>query len=294
MACAKGVHLTLVVNCVFNAFLCLTTIVLNIITIQALRKTSSLPKTLKTLLLSLAVSDLGVGLLVQPLYVAILVMEIDQNTNGTAYYSVYKAYLIQKKVSVLASHLGVFALTSNRFLAIQLHLRYQKLVTHKRVVAVVISVWVLSASISILSGLQDFFIGGAVIVVVCVITTGLLYCKIYASVRHHTNQIHAQVQQVQQATQNEDMANAARLKKSSLATFYVYFVYLVCYLPISCVVLAKAVNGETPLLSHLYHITLTLVFLNSSLNPLIYCWKMRHIRQTVMNILRNIFAIGPH
>ena len=76
MVCAKGVHLTLNVNCVFNAFLCLTTIVLNIITIQALRKTSSLPKTLKTLLLSLAVSDLGVGLLVQPLYVAILVMEI--------------------------------------------------------------------------------------------------------------------------------------------------------------------------------------------------------------------------
>ena len=100
MASAKGVHLTLVVNCVFNAFLCLTTIVLNIITIQALRKTSSLPKTFKTLLLSLAVSDLGVGLLVQPLYVAILV--IDQNTNGTAYNSVYKAYLIQKKVLVLA------------------------------------------------------------------------------------------------------------------------------------------------------------------------------------------------
>ena len=63
-------------NCVFNAFLCLTTIVLNIITIQAIRKTSSLPKTLKTLPLSLAASDLGVGLLVQPLYVAILVMEI--------------------------------------------------------------------------------------------------------------------------------------------------------------------------------------------------------------------------
>ena len=133
----------------------------------------------------------------------------------------------------------------------------------------------------------------AVIIVVCVLTTGLLYCKIYAAVRHQTNQMQAQVQQVQQATQNEDMANAARLKKSSLATFYVYFVYLVCYLPISCVVFAKT-NGETPLLSHLWYITLTLVYLNSSLNPLIYCWKMRHIRQTVMNILRNIFTIGPH
>ena len=77
------VHLTLVVNCVLNAFLCLTTIVLNIITIQALRKTSSLPKTLKTLRLSLAMSDLGEGLLVQPLYVAILVMNIEENSNNT-------------------------------------------------------------------------------------------------------------------------------------------------------------------------------------------------------------------
>ncbi|CAH3023995.1 unnamed protein product [Porites evermanni] len=282
MASAKGLHLTLVVSCVFNAFLCFTSILLNIITIQALRKTSSLPKTLKTLLLSLAVSDLGVGLLVQPLYVAILLMEIDQNTNSTAYNS--------KKIFVTASHFGVFALTVDRFLAIHLHLRYQELVTHKRVVAVVISVWVLSASISIPRGLsQDPFIMPAVIIVVCIITTGLLYCKIYAAMRHQTNQMQAQVQQVQQATQNEDMANAARLKKSSLATFYIYLVYLACYLPIACVVLAK-VNSKTAL----YFTSATLVYLNSSLNPLIYCWKMRHIRQTVMNILRNIFAIGQH
>ena len=82
---------------------------------QAVRKTSSLPKTLKTLVLSLAVSDLGVGLLLQPLYVAILLMEIDQNTNSTAYNSVYKAYVIQKKIFVMASHFGVFALTVDRF-----------------------------------------------------------------------------------------------------------------------------------------------------------------------------------
>ena len=151
MASAKGLHLTLVV---FNAFLCFTSILMNIITIQALRKTSSLPKTLKTLLLSLAVSDLGVGLLVQPLYVATLAIKIDQNTNSTAYRgdAVNNAYVIQKKIFVLASHFCVFALTVDRFLAIHLHLRYQELVTHKRVVAVVISVWVLSASISILSG----------------------------------------------------------------------------------------------------------------------------------------------
>ena len=281
MASAEGLNLTFVF---FNAFLSFTAIVLNIITMQALRKTSSLPKTLKTLLLSLAVSDLGVGLLVQPLYVALFVME----KNSTVYNTIDKARSIQARTLVFASHFGVFALAVDRFLAIQLHLRYQELVTHKRVVAVVISFWVFSASISF----PGPRIMRAVIVVVCLITTGLLYCKIYASVRHHTNRIHAL--QVQQATQNEDMANAARLKKSSLATFYVYFVYLVCYLPTSCILFAKAVNDETPLLSHLHYFTRTLVYLNSSLNPLIYCWRMRHIRQTVMDILRNIFAIGSH
>ena len=231
MASAEGLHLTLIF---FNAFLSFTAIVLNIITMQALRKTSSLPKTLKTLLLSLAVSDLGVGLLVEPLFVAFLVME----KNSTAYSTVKLARSIPAKILVFASHFGVFALAVDRFLAIQLHLRYQELVTHKRVVAVVISLWVFSASISFRSPR----IMRAVIALVCVITTGLLYCKIYASVRHHTNQIHAL--QVQQATQNEDTANAARLKKSSLATFYVYFVYLVCCLPVSCVKFAKT-NGET-------------------------------------------------
>ena len=142
IASAKGLHLTLV-NWVFNAFFSFTTIVLNVLTIQALRKTPSLPKTLKTLLLSLAVSDLDVGLLVQPLYVALLVMNIQQNTESVAYVTVYKGFLIQKKISLLASHFGVISLTVDRILAIHLHLRYQDLVPHKRVVVSCVRLWIL-------------------------------------------------------------------------------------------------------------------------------------------------------
>ena len=294
MAIANGLYTVLVVNCFINAILSFTAIVLNIITIQALRKTSSLSKTLKTLLLSLAISDVGVGLVVQPLYVASHAMKIEQNTDNIAFHTVEKAYLIQSILFGFASYFGVVLLTVDRFLAIHLHLRYQELVTYKRVVAVVISVWLLSALISFLSlsmGLVAFSIVLGTISVVCVVITGILYCKIYAAVRHHTNQMHAL--QVQQEAQNEDMANAARQIKTALATFYVYVVFLACYLPISCVRFAE-INGETALLSHLEYFTLTLVYLNSSLNPLIYCWKMRYIRQTVMDILRNILAIGPH
>ena len=67
---------------------------LNIVSIHATRKTSSLPKPLKTLLLSLAVSDLGVGLVAQPLYIADLVMELKQNTeNNPTYDTTYIANL---------------------------------------------------------------------------------------------------------------------------------------------------------------------------------------------------------
>ena len=54
MTRAEGLYPTLVTNCIFNVSLFYAAIALNIITIQALRKTSSLPRTLKTLLLSLA------------------------------------------------------------------------------------------------------------------------------------------------------------------------------------------------------------------------------------------------
>ena len=83
------------VVCLLNAFLSYTTTMLNIVTIHAIRKTPSLSKNLKTLLLSLAVSDLGVGLVVQPSYVVRLIMESRLNTETSkTYNAIYIAYLI--------------------------------------------------------------------------------------------------------------------------------------------------------------------------------------------------------
>ena len=198
---------TVVANCVFNAFLCYTAIALNIITIQALRNTSSLPSTLKTILPSLAVSDLGVGLLVHPLYIARLVMNTEQSSNISAYHGVYTVHLIIGYVFSNASFLGVVLLTVDRFLAIHLHLRYRQLVTHKRVIVAVVLKWLLS----------------------------------------------------------------------SISSLF-------------CVRAVTATRGESALGLHLLYYAATIMYLNSSLNPLIYCWKMRHIRQVVVQILRSVFA----
>lgn len=77
---------TYVANCVFNNFLCYTAIVLNIVAIHSIKKTSSLPQTLKTLLVSLALSDVGVGLFVQPFYTSLLVKWLQQSNPGCVTY----------------------------------------------------------------------------------------------------------------------------------------------------------------------------------------------------------------
>ena len=140
-----------ITTCVLNAFLSYTAVMLNCLTIRALTKLSSLPRPLKTLLLSVAVSDLGVGLMVQPSYIASLVMEMEQKTqNNQAYNITYKFYVFTVNLFGYASLFGVTFLSLDRFLSVYLHLRYQELVTHKRVVVVMVSKWVFSAVLSFL------------------------------------------------------------------------------------------------------------------------------------------------
>ena len=88
----------LIANCVFNAFFSFTAITLNIVTIIALRKPLTIPRAVKILLLSLAVSDLGVGLLVQPLYITRLVMMIKENAQTRTFEITLKFFFLHKVV----------------------------------------------------------------------------------------------------------------------------------------------------------------------------------------------------
>ena len=275
--------------CILNANFSYTATILNIVTIYAIVKTSSLSKNFKTLLLSLAVSDLGVGLLAQPMFAA-HIMDSKQNneTMNKSYNAIYVAFHTPTDIFIFASLFSVTALCADRYLAIYLHLRYQELVTYKRVTIAVTSIWVFSALTSLLS----FWISRNMLVYYairnfsCIIIATSLSVKLKQTLRRHIIQI-----QIPQEAQNHQVESVQRNRKSAMASLYVYLVFIVCYLPSICVLITIATISEPRNdLQHLNFYTLTLVFLNSTLNPLIYCWKMKQIRKTVTGKLRDVFS----
>ena len=274
---------TCIANCVFNIFLTYTAFMLNIVTIYAIYKTSTMPNTLKTLLLSLACSDAAVGLFSQPLYTFFLInwLRLDNPSCNAK-----QVRTISNTLFSGASFLGVVAVSVDRFLAVHLHLRYQELVTHRRVVIVVIGIWVYSAFLSLiilweLLSTRDLI--RTISAAFGFIITLVVYIRIYQTVRQHKNQI--QSMQIRNEAQSKEIKNFTILIRSTAGIFYVYLVFLICYLPYFICMVVIRIYGSSIVLKKLYLYSLTLVFLNSSLNPVIYCWKMKHIRHTIIDIL---------
>ena len=271
-----------------NSFTSYAAIMLNIVAIIALRKTPSLPKPLKVLLLSISVSDLCVGLLVQPLYVALHMVNEDK--------PIFKPLATVNTISTTffctATLLGICAVSVDRFLAIHLHLRYQEIVTHRRVVAVVISIWVLSAVLSVRrtnthSEKVDRIILAIIVFITlgCLVAIAIIYVRLYVVLKHHIMQVQTLNISLDSQT-TVAIQDTTRQKKCTVAIFYLYLTLLICYLPNACIALMVLVDASYPF--EMIPFSDALVYLNSSLDPLIYCWKMRQVRLAAMNILRNI------
>ena len=81
-------------------------------------------------------------------------MQSQQNTKSNPKYNVTLQIIgffnVAENLFLYVTFFGVVALSTDRFLAVRFHLRYQELVTPDRVTAVVISISVFSAFLSAL------------------------------------------------------------------------------------------------------------------------------------------------
>ena len=275
--------------CIINGILALSAIFGNTIIICALTKTTCALSPSQILLLGLAFSDLGVGLVVQPLYISMIfeMLRSDSASPDDSECKTKIAFLVVGTFLASVSFFVVSAISFDRFLAISLHLRYREIVTEKRVGITLTVLWTLSA----IAALGYLFMGdvnreavSSTFAIIFFVTTTITFVRIYLAVRKHRLQIKSQEQT---ASENcKELALSKRKLKSAVNILYVYIVFTACYLPYTGTMLIIVTSEHGLFLKGMFQFSMTLGFFNSSLNPILYCWRMREIRRYVLKILK--------
>ena len=128
---------------------------------------------------------------------------------------------------------------------------------------------------------------------ICLVTSVFSYTIILVTLRHNQNQVQDHIGQRQPS--QAVALNAARYRKAVYSALWVQVALVVCYLPFftTAVVLASQRGGRmTSSVWLAWQFTATLIYLNSSLNPLLYYWKIREVRQAVKETLGQFFRLS--
>ena len=271
-----------IVNCILNVPLILICIVGNALVLIAASKSRRIRSSSMEILSSLAFSDLLVGIIAQPLFLA------HQFTK--------ESFLNSLMVLIVYPICGVSlwtltAISVDRFLALHFHMRYATLVNTTRVKISIAFIWLYNFVSSALYYLVPFiyFFIMTLTTVICILNFFLAYLGIYFIVRHHQLQIHAQ----QETVESKDVAgnvhgiSMARLKKSAMNTFVFFIFFVICYLPMYAL-LTFAISKRAQWTTE-YDFSITVVFLNSAINPFLFCWRLQELRRNVLKTLRKTF-----
>ena len=276
-----------------NIFLSIFATLGNVLILVALRNVSSIHPPTKLLFRCLAISDLCVGLLVQPLYVYVVYITsyLDIGNFIVELYYVYEFIIgVLVGVSILTSA----AISVDRLLALLLGLRYRHVVTLCRVRVVIACVWFIAVSNAslfcvawilshyklILASLWTF----RAFIIFSIVVSTFSYTKIFFTLRHQQAQVQNHVQP-EQSSRVRSVLNIARYKKTVYSVAWIQFAMLACYGPY--IVMAFLWNfGIIDYSKIADEVFFCLVFLNSSLNPVLYCWRIKDVRQEVKNTIR--------
>ena len=267
-----------IINCGLNVPLMFTCILGNALVLTAITRTPSIRSPSMSMLCSLAVSDLLVGFVAQPLFIADEL--IKENV---------VLYRVSAMIgfSVCGVSLATITLISiDRFLAVQYHMRYATLVSQSRIISIIVIIWLFTFVCSGFHIWNKFLhhLLSAIYIAICLIISTFCYIRIYLTVRHHRSQIKAQQQAVQCRYATHNTCITMRLTRSAVNTFLFYIFMIACYFP-AYVLLTIFGLGYMEWATE-WDIAPTVVFMNSSINPILYCWRLRELRVAVKRVLR--------
>ena len=282
-------HIT-IAACVFNSIFALPTVLANAMILAAFWKTPSLRQPSSILLCGLALTDLGTGILVQPFFT---VMNIGQMTCNPHVYSV--GWIMTHGVGmflVVVSALTMTAISVEKYLALFFHMRYEVVVTFKRVLVA----YVCCLVVPIPFLLHIWFVRDPIVeavrmsiygisAILCFVATPLAYVRICAVVRRHLSQIQHQANLTASFHGDRAPLDMFKYKKSVVTMSCMLALFVLSYLPFTvCSAVYKFV-GDTDALMATFNVCTIIIFFNSLLNPILVCLRMRKIRDFVKQTL---------
>ena len=290
-ASAEYLFVAHIVTTVVNFVLSASAVGGNSIVIFSVWKTPSLHTPSNVFICCLAFSDLAVGLLTQPCFV---VHKVGEMLHCVEMYCTSRMMLESLgNITAGASVLTITGIAAERWLALYFHLRYNKVFTCTRVLSAVAFFWGVFIILAVLrvSVLRPEAYAAISITIIafCFLFICLAYIKILRCVKRHERQIQAVEtkvkrcgQQIKQTTSR--LRNMLRYKKSTMAMIVVVGIFTACFAPLMSVILAYKVLGYTTPVKTAFMYASTIAFLNSSLNPLVYCWRLRSLRNAIKTV----------
>lgn len=274
------------ISIALNAFSSITACIGNVLILVALYKVTSISPPTKILFVSLAVTDLLTGLILQPLLVMhAIITSVIISTNLSYFSEQVNSVLgfILTTLSILTST----AISVDRLLALVLGLVYRNVVTLRRVRVIVICIWLLSCMLggwrctTVAADLAKLVF--LVVVGLCFITSIASYIKIYSLLYRHRRQVHGHFKRAQQQSNRTAQLNEARFKKTVSSIAWIQFTLILLFIP--CIVVAilwinKIIPSGIPG-AILFRVSFSVFYLNSSLNPILYVWKIREVKNIV-------------
>ena len=284
----EGIHSHLISLSVFNIVLSITAFLGNTLILVALQKESSLHPPSKLLLRNLATTDLCVGIIVQPIAVIYWMSAVNERWNICRFAVV--ASDIASFMLCLVSVMTLAAISVDRLLALLLGLRHRQVVTFRRTFIAVFAFWLVSIA-ALAMRLWEYRISYwycYTVLSICLVTSIYCYTKIFLTLRQHQILVQANFQAEQQS--QTIPLNVARYKKAVSSALWLQLTLIICYLPFYVVSPLTLQSRPSSTFYLAWEFSETLVHLNSSINPILYCWKIRDVRQGVKDTIRQLLC----
>lgn len=234
------------------------------------------------LLASLAVADLLIGALVQPLHgLACVCVLMGTKCSSTSYSD---AYLYVGSLLTYSSCLNIAVITIDRYICIVESLRYPAIMTKARAIQGIIISWAISVVLPVtrlIPSYPSILITFSQIILISAVLSVIIFCyvKISSISRRHKREISCQLQAVTKGPENQDF-------KSVKTVFLVVGAVILSYVPLLAVQVCLAFNVLKDQVEIIHPFAVTFCLLNSSVNPLIIFFRSRKIRRFLNRLVK--------